>query len=166
VTARVPRRWMLAFNVSHTQDPRVCHYDCQPDSIGERPHARASQRGRSAVLPAPFWPVHARPNSLQAACCKRTPQGRMCILSVMGCVTAMHAHYICSSTLVLVVKIWHNWQQSWLSHGPVQAGQRIVSSTRMSRSRISGVSKQGVAELCAERQASCMRVMHERLPNA
>ena len=24
----------MAFNVSHTQDPRLCHYDCQPDSIG------------------------------------------------------------------------------------------------------------------------------------
>jgi hypothetical protein len=35
---------MLAFNVSHTQDPRVCHYDCQPDSIGEQAHARASSK--------------------------------------------------------------------------------------------------------------------------
>ncbi|KAK9839521.1 hypothetical protein WJX81_006993 [Elliptochloris bilobata] len=25
--------WMLAFNVSHTQDPRLCHYECEPDSI-------------------------------------------------------------------------------------------------------------------------------------
>jgi len=156
VTACLPRRWMLAFNVSHTQDPRVCHYDCQPDSIGERPHARGTQRGCCRDWPAPL--------SLCMLCetCNRLHAAGACrnVRCVTVCTTAMHAQYIYPSTLVLVKKAlalatvmapaWAcaSWAEDWRLHpnvkvadvGHVEAEHGLVS--------VAG-------------QASCKRIMHE-----
>ena len=117
-----PRRWMLAFNVSHTQDPRVCHYDCQPDSIGERPHARGSQRGYLLTgLHPPARACLANVSyRLHAASTRRN------VYCVMGCMTTMHAQcisFFCTNVgvksrahLAATASACVRWAEAWKLH--------------------------------------------------